>query len=33
MTVLSYLPKLKGGVGLAFGAHFRHDFSITMFFI
>ena len=27
MTVLGYLPKLKRDLGLAFGAHFRHDFS------
>ena len=32
MAVLSYLPKLKRGRGLAFGAHFLHDFSIKMFF-
>ena len=28
MAVLGYLPKLKEGLGLAFGAHFLHDFSI-----
>ena len=33
MAVLGYLPKLKGGLGLAFDAHFMHDFSIKMFFI
>ena len=33
MAVLGYLPKLKGGVGLAFGVHFLHDFSIKIFFI
>ena len=33
MTVLSYLAKLKRGVGLAFGAHFVHDFSMKMFLI
>ena len=33
MTVLSYLPKLKRGLGLAFGAHFLHDFSMKMFLI
>ena len=33
MAVLGYLPKLKGGLGLAFGAHFLHDFSIKMCFI
>ena len=26
MTVLGYLAKLKRGLGLAFGAHFLHDF-------
>ena len=30
MTVLGYLAKLKRGLGLAFGAHFLHDFSIKM---
>ena len=33
MAVLGYLPKLKGSLGLAFGAHFMHDFSIKMFFL
>ena len=33
MAVLGYLPKLKRGLGLAFGAHFLHDFSIKMFLI
>ena len=33
MNVLGYLPKLKMGLGLAFGAHFLHDFSLEMFFI
>ena len=33
MAVLDYLPKLKGGLGLAFGAHFPHNFSIKMFFL
>ena len=28
MAVLGYTPKLKRGLGLAFGAHFLHDFSI-----
>ena len=28
-----YLAKLKRGLGLAFGAHFLHDFSIKMFLI
>ena len=27
-AVLGYLTKLKRGLGLAFGAHFLHDFSI-----
>ena len=31
MAVLGYLPKLKRGLGLAFGAHFLHDFPIKMF--
>ena len=31
MAVLGYLPKLKRDLGLAFGAHFGHDFSIKMF--
>ena len=26
MAVLGYLAKLKGGLRLAFGAHFLHDF-------
>ena len=26
MAVLGYLPKLKGALGLAFGAHSLHDF-------
>ena len=33
MAVLDYLPKLKSSLGLAFGAHFLHDFSIKMFLI
>ena len=34
MAVLGYFAKLKGvWVGLAFGAHFKHDFSIKMFCI
>ena len=33
LAILGYLPKLKRGPGLAFGAHFLHDFSIRMFFI
>ena len=31
MIVLDYLPKLKRGLELAFGAHFLHEFSIKMF--
>ena len=31
--VFSYLPKLKWGLGLAFGAHFLHDVSIKIFLI
>ena len=31
MAVLGYLPKLKGGLGLAFGAHFLHDFHKNVF--
>ena len=27
MAVLRYLPKLKRSLGLAFDAHFLHDFS------
>ena len=26
MAVVGYLAKLKRGLGLAFGAHFQHDF-------
>ena len=33
MAVLGYLPKLQRGLGLAFAAHFQHDFSIKMLFI
>ena len=33
MAVLGYLAKLKRDLGLAFGTHFLHDFSIKMFFI
>ena len=28
MAVLGYLAKLKSSLGLPFGAHFLHDFSI-----
>ena len=31
MPVCGYLPKLKRGLGLAFGAHFLHDFAMKMF--
>ena len=27
VAISGYLPKLKGGMGLAFGAHFLNDFS------
>ena len=33
MAVMGYLPKLKVDLGLTFGAHFLHDFSIKTFFI
>ena len=33
MAILGYLAKLKRGLGLAFGAHFLHDFFIKMFLI
>ena len=33
MTVVGYLEKFKRDLGLAFGAHFLHDFSIKMFLI
>ena len=33
MVVLGYLPKLKRNLGLAFGVHFLHNFSIKMFLI
>ena len=33
MGVLGYLPKLKRGLGLAFGVYFMHDFSIKIFLI
>ena len=33
IPVLGYLPKLKRGLELAFGAHFLHGFSMQMFFI
>ena len=28
MAVFDYLPKLKWGLGKAFGAHFQYDFSL-----
>ena len=31
VAVLKYLPKVKRSLGLAFGAHFLHDFSIKFF--
>ena len=31
MVALGYLAKLKKGLGLAFGAHFLHGFSVKMF--
>ena len=31
MAVLGYLPNLKRGLGLAFGAHFQYYFSIKIF--
>ena len=31
MSALGYLAKLKRGIGLAFGAHFKNDFSIKIF--
>ena len=33
MAVLGYLAKLKRHLGLAFGAHLQHDFSIKIFLI
>ena len=33
MAVLGYLPKLKRGLGLAYGAHFLYEFSIKIFLI
>ena len=33
MAFLGYLAKLKRDLGLAFGAHFQHDFSIKIFLI
>ena len=33
MAILGNLPKLKRGLGLAFGAFFLHGFPIKMFLI
>ena len=33
IAILGYLPKLRRGLGLAFGAHFLHEFSIKMLLI
>ena len=33
MALLGYLVKLKRDLGLAFGAHFLHDFYVKMFLI
>ena len=33
MAILGYLPKLKRGLGLAFGAFFLHGFPIKIFLI
>ena len=33
MVVLDYLAKLKRGLGIAFGAHFLHDFSMKMLYL
>ena len=33
MTVLGYLPKLKKGLGILFGAIFPHDFFIKVVLI
>ena len=33
MAVLGHLAKFKRDLGLAFGSHFVHDFSIKMFLI
>ena len=30
MAVFSYSSKLKRGLGLAFGSHFLHDFTIIL---
>ena len=33
MTILGYIAKSKRSLGLAFRAHFVHDFSMKMFLI
>ena len=33
MTILGYIAKSKRSLGLAFHAHFVHDFSMKMFLI
>ena len=33
MVVLGYLQKSKRGLGLAFSAHFVHDFPVKIFLI
>ena len=33
MALLGYIPKLKRGLGLAFSAHFVHDFSINLLYL
>ena len=33
MAFLGYLPELKRGLGIAYDAHFLHDFPINMFLI
>ena len=33
MVVLRHSSKVKKGLGLVFGAHFQHDFSIKIFCI
>ena len=33
MAALGYLARLKRGLGLAFGTHLLHDFSLKMFLI
>ena len=33
VEIIYYLPKLKKGLGIAFGAHLCHDFPIKIFLI